>query len=250
MRQGAFSEYGNDTNLSPEITATYIIKGRADNSVFDTYTTSPEAGQAVGEMKQFSITFPDSGEGLSWPIDVSGVTVSREGDDTVYYGATAILSKLKTAIIYFGEQGAQAGNYTTFRTSGRYTVSIPAGVFALYDDHDVKSDAITVTFDIDETLNFNYTLKPSADKAYSALPEITLSAAGAISTVALEADAPKATFTCGEQTISLEAEPCLRHHGEILHSCRERACIRRLEAAHPGRLTERHQHKRQNHHQP
>lgn len=207
MRQGTFSEYGNDTCLSPEIVATYIIRGGVDNSVFDTYTTSPEAGQAVGEMKQFAITFPDSGEGLDWPIDVSGVTISREGDDTVYYGANAVLSKLKTAIIYFGEQGAQTDNYTTFRTGGRYTVSIPAGVFALYEDKDVKSDAITVCFDIDETLNFNYTLEPDADKAYSALPGITLSAAGAINTVALVADAPKATFTCGEQTISLEAEP-------------------------------------------
>lgn len=206
MKQGAFSEYGNDTCLSPEIVATYIIKGGVDNSVFDTYTTSPEAGQPVGEMGSFSITFPDSREGLDWPIDVSGVTISREGDDTVYHGANVILSQLKTAIIYFSDKEAPAGNYFTFRTSGRYTVSIPAGVFALYDDPDVKNNAITVTFDIDETLNFNYTLEPSSDKAYSALPEVTLSAAGALSTVALVADAPKATFTCGGQTISLEAE--------------------------------------------
>lgn len=206
MKQGAFSEYGNGANLSPEITAVYTIKGSSDTNVLDTYITEPVQGHTVGEMKQFSITFPESGEGLDWPIDVTGVTVTREGDDKIYYGANVVLSKLKTAIITFREKDAQSDGYTTFRTPGRYTVTIPAGVFALYENKDVRNKTIEVSFGIDDSLNFNYTLEPSADKAYSSLPQISVSAAGAINSIALVTDAPKATFTHGETVISLDAK--------------------------------------------
>ena len=204
MKEGAFSDNGNENNLSPEITATYTIK-RDLSAALETYTTDPAAGQAIGELKQFSITFPESGEGLDWPIDVSGVTLVREEDETVYHASNVMLSRQRTAIIYFSmEEGG--GGFDTFRAAGRYTVFIPAGAFVLLEDKNVKNGAISVSFTIDEALNFNYTLSPAAGTVGTSLPDITLTAAGAIESVSLSEEAGDATFTCGEQTITLQAK--------------------------------------------
>lgn len=204
---GVFKESGSELYSNGEIAVTFKVRNPNDPNPFDTYVSVPAEGETVGEIYQISISFTELQEaGIQWPYDISRVTLQRAGDQTVYTGKSTALKNGYEVLTGFGSQENQYDDMLHFRTSGEYTVTIPAGTFVSEADPDVANKEIVLHFTVDPSYNFTCTLSPEPQSVVASLPEIVVSATDVLTSVGLAGgDSLSASLTSEEETIELTA---------------------------------------------
>ncbi len=206
---GVFRETGGSNYLNTPISICFEIQNPEDSNPFHIYSVIPEENSTVGELYEFSITFPETDkDGIEWPFDISQLTLQRVGDDTIYTGNSAMLKQGKTIITGFSTAGNAYSDKLHFRAPGEYIVTIPAGVFTLQGDNTVSNQAISLRYTVDPAYNFTYKLTPAPASVVASLTEIRLSADDALKSIGINSDSDaKAVIAYGEQEVELSLNP-------------------------------------------
>ena len=120
------------------------------------YELEPASGTKVGFLQDFSVTFPDTPDGLAWPIDVASITLTAPDGSTVYNGCAATLGNSYRTLT-FGFCAPESTNplREQFTAAGDYTLTIPAGLMADEADKTMTNDVITATYTVDPSYNFS-----------------------------------------------------------------------------------------------
>ncbi len=200
---GILTDYTDTSVANEEIALTYTIK---EASTLNSYTITPEANSTVGHIESVSLTFPNTAEGLAWPFNTDGVTLTNTTTGTKYSVATSTLGGdgYRTANLMFNQSGSGNSNSIDITEGGIYQLTIPAGAFHDYTNAEFENPAIDVQFTIDPSINFNYTISPTTGSKMTSLSEIEVSGAAPLTNIRVKAgNEASATLSCGENIITL-----------------------------------------------
>lgn len=200
IREGAFKESESGYS-NGNINIPFTVTNADDYQPFASFICEPTEGNTVGELGIINITFPDVDEGgLDWPIDASVITLQREGDDTIYYGNSPMLSQGKTLILGFGAKDSFTVDQRTFRAEGKYTVTIPAGTLSDSGNSTISNSEIILQFFVNPELNFRYNLLPDCEKRYSELSGFHITGDNGITEITLNSDCRESATLSNEET--------------------------------------------------
>lgn len=172
-----FKEKGDMFSFNPRIEAYYTINRTVPANSFDNHVFDPAEGASVGSLETMSVTFPDLQNGFDYPIDYSGIKLVKEGEADVSYKVVNFMVGKNTLSWGFNVESVTEDLPLKIYDSGRYTLTIPAGILSEYENPSMTNGEISCSFTIDSDLLFEYSLSPDPEMPLGALPAVCVSVA-------------------------------------------------------------------------
>ncbi len=194
IEQGAIECWFSSDPTNQEISAVYTIdSGVAATTVFTSYSLSPDPSKVQMSLSSLRLRFPKIGnyDSVTANPEVwknASLTCGNEVYHCVSFSGS-------TSDWYLGfNKDASSSEAETITKSGAYLLTIPAGSLTTESGNNtILSQEITATYNVDETLEFGYSVSP-VNGSVNSLPN-----SGDISIV----------FTLGEPASEIKSDPAI-----------------------------------------
>lgn len=167
---GSFYDFDNESDLNPEITATYVIKGdEPAEPTMTNYTLDPADGDEIEMIDCVTVAFPDATE-VEPADNADQIVIRKDGVVVATYDDCEPNAEIENGmIIYFDEP---------IEDEGEYTLEIPAGAFKDLANGSLN-EAISAKYivkaaEIPVGSMSTYTLDPADGQTVETIKEVTV----------------------------------------------------------------------------